>query len=115
MILKLAARPTDSREELRDKKLFIPMLTVAVFLSLLVALVQYLALGPMQTILPFVQAGMFVIILATLMFTGSLAISHWMAFTSLLLIPTANQWALGGFVATDKDFARGKKKTLAVA
>ncbi|MCB1140066.1 MAG: adenylate/guanylate cyclase domain-containing protein [Leptospiraceae bacterium] len=100
MILKLASRPTDSRKELRDKKLFIPMLTVAVFLSLLVALVQYLALGPMQTILPFVQAGMFVIILATLMFTGSLAISHWMAFTSLLLIPTANQWALGGFVAT---------------
>ena len=100
MFYKLAIRPTDSADDLRDKKLFIPMIVGAVILSLVVALVQWLALSPWQTILPLIQGVFFIGILLTLLATGSLAISHWMAFVSLLILPTANQWALGGFSAT---------------
>lgn len=100
MILKHVVRPGDSADEIQNKSLFIPMIFVAILLSLVVAAVQHYALGPVQSILPLVLAGLFLMILILLILTGSMALCHGLAFTSLLFIPLANQWALGGFMAT---------------
>lgn len=100
MILKYVVRPGDSQDEIRNKSLFVPMIFVAIVLSAIVAVVQYLALGPVQAILPLILGGMFVLILILLILTGSMALCHGLAFTSLLFLPLGNQWALGGFMAT---------------
>tara|TARA_B100001939_G_scaffold268754_1_gene236312 strand:+ start:15205 stop:16452 length:1248 start_codon:yes stop_codon:yes gene_type:complete len=100
MLLKYTIRPGDSSDDIRDKKLFIPMLIVAVVLSVIIGLVEYLTLGTLPALLPFVLGAMFFVNLLLLMATGSIALSHNIAFLSLLTIPALNQWSLGGFVAT---------------
>ena len=99
-ILRKAGRNGDTADETRDKQLFVPMALVAIVLSLGIAFGEYaFGLGSVAW-MPLALALSFALNLALLILTGSLALSHILAFVSLLILPALHQWSLGGFLAT---------------
>ncbi|MCP5484877.1 MAG: adenylate/guanylate cyclase domain-containing protein [Spirochaetales bacterium] len=99
-ILQRASRPGDLAADTRDKQLFVPMALVAISLGLLIAVVEY-AFGLRAVAwMPLALALSFALNLALLVLSGSLALSHTLAFLALLILPALHQWSLGGFLAT---------------
>jgi adenylate cyclase len=97
-LLRLGARPTDTREERLRKEALI-LIAVAISVLAVIWVGTYLILDrPLSAAVPFTYQVVSVLSLVFLARTGNFAVLRFVQIVAILVLPFALQWSLGGFI-----------------